>query len=59
MRGTNELILNEATMMEIVQQWYNRTVTEKAVVTGVKVSTDTAYSRTFVITLEEQKEKQP
>ncbi len=56
MKGVNELILNEATMIEALQAWINaKMVTADAIkVTSVeKVTGSDHYSRTFKIIIEE------
>ena len=51
MKGSNDLILNEATMIEAMQFWLDsRMVPPSPKVTGVKAKVD-GYSSTFTIAL--------
>ncbi|MCR4319764.1 MAG: hypothetical protein NUV74_05435 [Candidatus Brocadiaceae bacterium] len=51
MKGSNDLILNEATMIEAIQFWLDsRMVPPVPKVTGVKAKAD-GYSSTFTIAL--------
>ena len=52
MKGTNDLILNEATMIEAVQFWLDSKLVHQAPkVTNVKAVKD-SYSSTFEVTLD-------
>lgn len=52
MKGSNELILNEATMIEAVQYWLDsRMIPVAPKVTGVKSRTEN-YDKTFEIALD-------
>lgn len=52
MKGTNELILNEATVIEALQLWLDSQMVPKApVVTGVKLKSD-GYAKTFEVALD-------
>jgi len=52
MRGSNELILNEATMIEAVQFWLDfKMVRQAPKVTGVNTNSD-GYSKTFEVKLD-------
>jgi hypothetical protein len=57
MRGRNELVLNEATMIEVVQHWLDTTMlnpdAERPRVTSVRAKND-PYSPTFEVTLESE-----
>lgn len=58
MRGNNSLTLNQATMIEIVQEWIDRNIPSKPLrVTQVGVSTRTTGSATeFTVDLAERVE---
>ena len=52
MKGNNEMILNEATMIEVVQIWLDASMVIAAPkVTSVKSTVDGSY-RTFEVTLD-------
>jgi hypothetical protein len=48
MIGTNRMQLNEATMMDVVQQWLDRQLAENA----PKVTGITSYNGVFEVTLQ-------
>jgi len=51
MKGSNDLILNEATMIEAVQFWLDsKMVPQAPKVTGVKAKDD-GYSKTFTVSI--------
>ena len=53
MTGTNELLLNQATMVEAVQLWLDATLAAKGpVVTKVERDTSSYSGRDFKITIE-------
>lgn len=53
MKGTNELHLNSATMVEIVQYWLNSRMTEPVpVVTGFSKDSKGYGGDVFIVTLE-------
>lgn len=57
MKGSNSLILNEATMIEAVQFWLDSKMVQHAPkVTGVNAKTD-VYSKTFTVSLDADAER--
>jgi hypothetical protein len=53
MKGTNELLLNQATMIEAVQLWLDATLAAKGpVVTKVERDTSSYSGRDFKITID-------
>jgi hypothetical protein len=53
MKGNNKLHLNEATLIDIVQQWVDRIMTEHSKVVSVKFVDYMGDDDTFEITLAE------
>lgn len=54
MKGNNSLHLNEATMIEAVQEYLNaRMLSAAPKVTSVKAENSSAYSATFIVNVEE------
>ena len=57
MKGSNDLILNEATMIEAVQFWLDSMIVPPAPqVTGVKSHTEN-YGKTFMVSLNSESER--
>ena len=58
MKGKNEMLLNEATMIEITQQWLDRQLTGNApVVTSVKHEGGDRYCNTFKVSLDSEADR--
>ena len=57
MKGFNKLVLNEATMIEAVQLWVDRTYVERGPLVTCITSKSDAYSKTFTISLDSDTER--
>ena len=55
MKGNNELKLNEATIIDAVQEYLDKRYTPKVVVTSVKETSNSSYSAEFTVKVEETK----
>ena len=58
MKGSNDLILNEATMIEAIQFWLDAEMAQPAPkVTSVKSESGSLYSNTFKVSLDAEADR--
>lgn len=58
MKGSNEIYINQATMIEAMQEYFNKRYTPHFKILSVKSIVINNYSETFEIKIEELKESE-